>query len=63
MVSRNYYLVFVRLGGEPSQLCLQLVEGSGLRQIAGMDEDISRWKVQGLVVCVGNADDGYGVFW
>lgn len=42
MVACNHDLVFVGKGGEPVDLGLDLGDGAGVGEVAGVDEDVAR---------------------
>lgn len=44
--------VVMRLGCEPGELGLKLVERTSLCEVSSMDEEVARWQSRLAVVCV-----------
>jgi hypothetical protein len=61
MISRNDNFDLVRLALQPVDLLLDIFGGPGLRQVAGMDENVTGGNIDELFMSIGYADyaDGW----
>lgn len=61
VVAADEDLVLVRLSGKPVELGLNVGDGAGVGEVAGVDEEVAGGDVDvGAVVGVGEADDADG---